>query len=44
MVKKIFLMLLLAVGIIPVCGQNAATKRVAILEIVDKDEQISYGV
>lgn len=44
MVKKIFLMLLLAVGIIPVCGQNATTKRVAILEIVDKDEQISYGV
>lgn len=44
MVKKIFLMLLLAVGLIPVCGQNAITKRVAILEIVDKDEQISYGV
>ena len=44
MVKKIFLMLLLAVGIIPVCGQNTTTKRVAILEIVDKDEQISYGV
>lgn len=44
MVKKIFLMLLLAVGLIPVCGQNTTTKRVAILEIVDKDEQISYGV
>lgn len=44
MVKKIFLMLLLAVGLIPVCGQNATTKRVAILEIIDKDEQISYGV
>ena len=44
MMKKVFLVLLAVVAFIPIWGQNNDVKRVAILEIVDKEEQISYGV
>lgn len=44
MAKKLFLMLLAVVALLPIMGQNGNTKRVAILEIVDKEDQISYGV
>ena len=43
MAKKIFLLLLGVVLFTPICGQSSYTHRVAILEIVDKKEQLSYG-
>lgn len=42
--KKVILILLAIVGFIPIWGQNNSPKRVAILEIVDKDGKMSYGV
>lgn len=41
--KKVILILLAIVGFIPIWGQNKSPKRVAILEIVDKDGKMSYG-
>lgn len=41
--KKVILILLAIVGFIPIWGQNNSPKRVAILEIVDKDGKMSYG-
>lgn len=44
MIKKLFLMLLAIVAFTPIFGKESSTKRVAILEIVDKSEQLSYGI
>lgn len=43
MAKKIFLLLLGVVLFTPIWGQSSYTYRIAILEIVDKKEQLSYG-
>lgn len=42
--KNIILLLLMLVVLIPAFGQNAPTKKVAILETVDKGKAIPYGV
>ncbi|MDE5998983.1 MAG: formylglycine-generating enzyme family protein [Bacteroidaceae bacterium] len=44
MKTKLFVMLIALTFICPVCGQTGSTKRVAILETVDKENVISYGV
>lgn len=44
MKTKLFVMLIALTFICPVCGQTGSTKRVAILETVDKENVIPYGV
>ncbi len=44
MKKKILLMLIALIFVCPIFGQSGSTKRVAILEIVDKDGTVPYGV
>lgn len=44
MKAKLFLMLIALTFICPMYGQSGSTKRVAILETVDKENVIPYGV
>jgi len=44
MKEKFILMLIALILAIPMSGQNSQTKRVAILETVDKEGQMPYGV
>ena len=41
---KHYLLILLSVLALPIFGQNSSTKRVAILETVDKEGRVEYGV
>lgn len=44
MKEKLILMLVVLIYAIPMFGQSSQTKRVAILETVDKEGQVPYGV
>ncbi len=44
MKSKLLLLIMAFAMIVPVFGQNTTTKKVAILETVDKENAISYGV